>query len=437
MAQLPKAGKIKKNTENKQFGFKLLTLSNGAKVVLKKTDYKNDEVQFVASALGGSSAFDKKDYREVKLMPALMNASGLGNFSNNDLDKALAGKIASCGFSLSKYRHGLGGASTPKDLETLMQLIYLNLTNVTKDEKNVANLIATQANALDNQSNNPQAVFQDSLSSTLYKGEKFYRSMTADDVKSVNYDRALELGKQLYGNAKDYTFYFVGNFDEKQILPLIEQYIASLPSNGKQFKNQETLPVKGEVINKFTKAMENPQDIAAEIWCSEAPYTLKNAILADVAGRLLGMDYNRNIREKLSAAYYAGADAMESIRMNGKTMLVGVTANAMMNPDKSKDAIPCFYTGLDEAMKAPNAEDLQKVKEILLKQADVSVKQNGYWLGVISQYLTYGIDTHTNYKKEVSAVDAKAVADFLKNVVMKDGNHVEVIMHATKVEENK
>lgn len=437
MAQLPKTGKIKKTTENKQFGFKLLTLSNGAKVVLKKTDYKNDEVQFVASALGGSSAFDKKDYREVKMMPSLMNASGLGNFSNHDLEKALAGKIASCGFSLSKYRHGLGGSSTPKDLETLMQLIYLNLTNISKDEKNVANLIATQANALDNQSNNPQAVFQDSLSSTMYHGEKFYRSMTSAEVKSVNYDRALELGNQLYGNAKDYTFYFVGNFDEKQILPMIEQYIASLPSNGKQFKNKETLPVKGEVVNKFTKAMENPQDIAAEIWCSEAPYTLKNSVLSDIVGRLVGMDYNRNIRETLSAAYYAGADGMASLRMDGKTMLVGLVGNAMMNPDKSKDAIPCFYSGLKTAMENPNVEDLQKVKEILLKQADVSVKQNGYWMGVISQYLTYGMDTHTDYKKTVSAVDANAVKDFLKNVVMKDGNHIEVIMHATKAGENK
>lgn len=271
----------------------------------------------------------------------------------------------------------------------------------------------------------------------MYHGEKFYRSMTSADVKSVNYDRALELGNQLYGNAKDYTFYFVGNFDEKQILPLIEQYIASLPSNGKQFKNKETLPVKGEVVNKFTKAMENPQDIAAEIWCSEAPYTLKNSVLSDIVGRLVGMDYNRNIRETLSAAYYAGADGMASLRMDGKTMLVGLVGNAMMNPDKSKDAIPCFYSGLKTAMENPNVEDLQKVKEILLKQADVSVKQNGYWMGVISQYLTYGMDTHTDYKKTVSAVDANAVKDFLKNVVMKDGNHIEVIMHATKAGENK
>ena len=437
IAQLPKAGKIKKTTENKQFGFKMLTLSNGAKVVLKKTDYKNDEVQFAASALGGSAALDKKEYREIKLLPALLNASGLGNFTNHELEKALAGKIASCGFSLSRYRHGLGGSSTPKDLETLMQLIYLNLTNVTKDEKNVNNLIATQATALANMSNNPQAVFQDSLSSTMYAGDKYYRSMTAEDVKAVNYDRVLALGKQIYGDAKDYTFYFVGNFDEKQILPLIEQYIASLPNNGVKLKNKEENPVKGEVSNKFTKEMENPQDIAAEIWASEVPYSLRNDILADIAGRVLGMDYNRNIRERLSAAYYAGADGLASLKMDGKTMRVGVSANAMMNPDKSSEAIPCFYEGLKKAMENPDASDIQKAKEILLKQYDVNLKKNGYWMGVISEYVTYGTDSHTAYKQIVNSIDAKAVADFIKNVVMKDGNHVEVIMHATKAGEAK
>ena len=437
MAELPKAGKIKKTTENKLFGYKMLTLSNGAKVVLKKTDFKNDEVQFAATANGGTSVFGTKDLNEVKMMGALMNSSGLRGFTNNDLEKVLAGKIASCGFSVSKYRHGLGGGSTPKDLETLMQLIYLKLTNLTKDEKAVNNLINNQVTALANRSNNPQAVFQDSLTSTLYPGNPVFRTMTVDEVKSVNYDRALELGKQLFGNAKDYTFFFVGNFDEAKILPLIEQYIASLPNNGKKFKNVETLPVKGEVINKFTKAMENPQDVAVEIWCSEAPYTLRNSVLADIAARVINMDYNRNIREKLSAAYYAGADAMESVKLDGKTMRVGVTGNAMMNPDKSKDAIPYFYSGLKDAMEQPNLDDLQKVKEILLKQADVSCKQNGYWMGVISEYLLHGIDTHTNYKKEVSSVDAKAVSDFLKNVVMKDGNHIEVIMHATKAGEAK
>lgn len=431
MTELPKAGKIKKTVENKTLGYKTLVLSNGAKVVLKKTDYKNDEVQFAATAEGGSTAFDKADYKEVKLMTAMLDASGLGNFSNNELGKALAGKIASCGFSLSKFRHGLSGGSTPNDLETLMQLVYLSLTNVSKDDKSVNNLKETQAAALANQSNNPQAVYQDSVLSTRYMNNKMYRAMTADEVMAVDYDRVLELGRQLYGNAKDYTFYFVGNFDEAKILPLIERYIASLPSNGTRFKNKEVPVAMGEVVNKFAKQMENPQDIATELWFSEAPYTLRNSVLADVAARVIGMDYSRNIREKMSAAYHAGAEAMLGVNLNGK-MTVGLAGSAMLNPEKSAEAVKCFYSGLKDAISSPNEEDLQKVKEILLKQADVAAKTNGYWMGTIMEYELYGIDGHTDYKRVVEAIDAKALSDFLQNVVLRDGNHTEVIMNATK-----
>ena len=430
IAQLPTPGKIKKTTENKLLGFKTLTLSNGAKVVLKKTDYKNDEVQFSATADGGTSAFDRKDATEVKMMASLLNGSGLGGFTGTELRKLLAGKMASCGFSVSTFRHGLAGSSTPKDLETLMQLIYLDLTNVTKDEKAINNMLESTATSLSNQSNDPQMVFRDSLRSTIYMGDKYYRNMTAEEVKSVNYDRALELGKQLFGNAKDYTFYFIGNFDEQAILPLIEQYIASLPSNGMKFKNKEIVRVQGEVSNKFTKEMANPQDMAVEYWTSNPiPFSVKSSVLTEFAARVLGMYYNRNIREKLSASYYAGADASASMKLNGKTEF-GIQGTAMLNPDKTNEAVPYFFSGIKEVVENPNLDDLQKVKEILLKQTDVSVKTNSYWMGVIMEYLLYGIDIHTNYKKTVSAVDAKAVSDFLQNVILKSGNHVEVIMNA-------
>ena len=431
IAQLPKAGKIKQKKENKVLGFKTLTLSNGVKVVLKKTDYKENEILFSATAAGGSSAFDEKDYKEVKLLGTLMNLSGLGNFKGNDLSKALAGKLASCQFSLSRYMHGLSGNCTPKDVETMMQLIYLSLTNVTKDTKSFDMFKAAQITALDNQSNDPQAVYRDSLNSTLYMGSKFYRSMTSQEMAQVNYDRALELGKQLYGNCKDYTFFFVGNYDEATLLPLIERYLASLPSNGIQMKNKQVDTVKGEVTNEFTKAMANPQDIATEMWKSKTANSLRASILVNVASRMLSMDYNRNIREKLSAAYYAGASDMSSLNLDG-SINVGISASAMLNPDKAKEAIPYFEKGLQNAITNPNLEDLQKVKEILLKQADVTVKTNGYWMGTIVGYTLYGIDGHTNYKKEVSAVDGKAVSDFIKNVILKDGNHFKVVMDAVQ-----
>ena len=435
MAQLPKAGKIKKTVENKQLGYKQLTLSNGAKVVLKKTDFKDNEILFAAGAKVGYSALEKSDYPSIMLMTEAWGASGLGSFSSTELEKALAGKQAGVSFTVNPYSHGLSGNSTPKDVETLMQLIYLKMTALSKDEKSFKNLQNTYATILANQSNNPNMVYQDSLQSTLYLGSKIGRIPTSDEIKAINYDRLMTLAKQYYGNAKDFTFYFVGNYDEKTLLPLIEQYIASLPNNGFKLKNKEIPYAKGEVKNNFTKAMSNPQTQASEIWNAKQPFSMQNMVLADVTSRLLEMQYLRTIREQLSAAYHAGATFGMLRDFDDKASIISITANAGLNPEKADTAITYFFKGVEEVAKQVDAADLQKVKEILLKQAGVDEKNNGYWLGVLANYTGLGFDNYTGYKEFVKNLRGEQISDFLKNVLLKSGNHIEVIMKAEKSKE--
>ena len=436
IAQLPKAGKIKSTIEDKKLGFKTLTLSNGAKVVLKKTDFKNDEIKFSATANVGYSAFNKSDNIQAFMGSMLLNASGLGKFSSNDLEKALAGKQASVAYTFTPFKHGLEGNSTPKDIETLMQLIYLKMTALSKDEKSANNLISTIKTALANQSKNPQMVYQDSLQSTIYMGNKLARIPSSAEVEAVSYDRAIELGRQYFSNAKDFTFFFIGNYDEATLLPLIEQYIASIPSKGAKLKNKAIPVATGEVKNIFTKSMENPMSQVTEIWYALTPYTLQSTVLADISARLLQMDYLRNIREKLSAAYHAGAEADMEINYDGQ-LAISLTGSAQLNPEKLDEALPYFFSGLKNTVEQPNTGDLQKIKEILTKQASVDAKTNGYWTGILRNYVINGIDLHTDYVKTVSSVDGKAIGDFLKNIVLKPGNHLEVIMKATKEEAGK
>ena len=417
-------------------GFKTLTLSNGAKVVLKKTDFKNDEIKFSATANVGYSAFNKSDNIQAFMGSMLLNASGLGKFSSNDLEKALAGKQASVAYSFTPFKHGLEGNSTPKDIETLMQLIYLKMTALSKDEKSANNLISTIKTALANQSKNPQMVYQDSLQSTIYMGNKMARIPSSAEVESVSYDRAIELGRQYFSNAKDFTFFFIGNYDEATLLPLIEQYIASIPSKGAKLKNKAIPVATGEVKNIFTKSMENPMSQVTEIWYALTPYTLQSTVLADISARLLQMDYLRNIREKLSAAYHAGAEASMELDWDGQ-LAISLTGSAQLNPEKLDEALPYFFSGLKNTVEQPNTGDLQKIKEILTKQASVDAKTNGYWTGILRNYVINGIDLHTDYVKTVSSVDGKAIGDFLKNTVLKQGNHLEVIMKATKEEAGK
>ena len=433
MATMPAKGSIVKETENKALGFKEYTLSNGAKVQLKKTDFNAEEILMNATSEGGKSLFGKADINNLQLIDEVLSMSALGTFMQTDLKKALAGKQVSSQFTSSNSSHGISASSTPKDLETMMQLVYLGFTNVNKDEKAVKNLKDQMVMVLKNIGLNNTAVFQDSLMSTVYGNNPLFRIPTAEAVESINYDRVLEIAKTLYGNAANFTFTFVGNFDEAVLRGYIEQYIASLPSKGKadlKAKEIRTL-VNGEKKNAFQKQMENPQAQAAEYWRSNAmPYTLQNIVLNDVSSRVLDMKFNREIRERLSAAYHAGAEG--EVDRDGTNVYYGITGNAMLNPDKAAEAIPEFKKGLDATITSPDVEDLNKVKQILLKQADVDAKTNRYWLTVINRLNKYGVDIHTDYKKTIESINANAVSNYLKNSILKSGNHIEVVMMPEK-----
>lgn len=432
MAQMPKKGKIVKETTDTKLGFKRLTLSNGATVMMKKTDHNADEILMNATSQGGSSVFGKADINNLQVADYLLGQSGLGNFNNTELQKALAGKQCSTAFSIKNATHSLSGKTTPKDLETMMQLVYLDFTAVKKDEKAAKSTLDMFALSMKNAGLNPDLVYMDSVNSTLYRGNKLFCLPTESDIKAVNYDRVLQIGKLLYGNAANFTFTFVGNFDEAKLRGFIEQYIASLPSSKNMLKAKEMRTfANGTVKNEFTKKMENPQAQANEIWRSGAvPYTLDNVVKLDVAARLLDMTFNRTIREQLSAAYHAGAES-ECDDDGLQTFLI-IKGIGKLNPDKASKAIPYFMKGLKETVSQPNADDLNKVKQILLKQADVDNKTNSYWISVLGTLAKHGVDVNSDYKKTIEAVTPASISAFLKDVILKSNNCVEVIMMPAK-----
>ena len=433
MSEMPKKGSIVKETENKVLGFKEWTLSNGAKVQLKKTDFNAEEIIMNAESDGGESLFGKEDNNNIQFASTILSQSALGGFMQTDLQKALAGKQVSAQFNTSGNSHGIVATSTPKDLETMMQLVYLSFTNVNKDEKAVNNFLNAIGLQLKNASLNNTLVFQDSVMSTVYGNNPRFRIPSEDDIKSISYDRVLEIAKKLYGNAANFTFIFTGNFDEAQLRAFVEQYIASLPSTGKadlKSKEERTF-VNGKVTNHFEKQMENPQAQVNEIWRSKpVKYTLQNIVINDVASRVLDMTFNREIREKLSAAYHAGAEG--ELDTGGPAIYMQITGNAMLNPDKVKEAVPEFEKGMQATIAKPNVEDLNKVKQILLNQADVDAKTNRYWVRVLNRLNRHGVDIHTDYKKTIEAVTPQAVSDHLKNTILKSGNHIEVLMMPKK-----
>ncbi len=433
MTELPQKGSIVSEKDNATLGFKELKLSNGAKVLYKKTDFNADQIVMRANSYGGEALFGDEDTDNMQLASMILSQSALGSFMQTDLQKAMAGKQVATSFSIGNNRHGLTAQTTPKDLETMMQLVYLDFTSVNKDEKAVKTLIDGVAMQLQNIHLSSPTVFEDSVMSTLYGNNPHFRIPSADAVRGISYDRVLEIGRKLYGNAANFTFIFVGNFDEPTLRGYIEQYIASLPSTGKaEFKNLEMRTfVNGTRTNSFEKEMENPQAQANEIWRSKpVKYSLQNSILADVCGRVLEMTYNREIRERMSAAYHAGAES--EVDNDGPKTYIMIKGTAMLNPDKAMEAIPEFQKGMDATIASPNLDDLAKVKQILLNQADVNAKTNSYWLGILNQWDRYGLDMHTNYKATVESITAQSVSNFLKKVITKSGNHITVTMMPKK-----
>ena len=306
MTKLPKAGKIKKETKNTKLGYDELELSNGVKVVLKQTDLKKDQVLLTGEGWGGSALYNVKERANIALFNDAVEASGLGVFSHTELTKALAGKIAGATLSMSTQRTNVNGSSTPTDVETMMQLVYLYMTSsIKKDEQSYDQMMKTTELQLKNRLLQPEAVFSDSLSLTLTKHNPRFKNLDVEDLKDVSYDRILQMAKERTANAAAFTFTIIGNFDEAKIRPLVEQYLGSLPAQKNIVKGKDvSTDYTGKVVNNFKHKAETPKAMAVMHWYSKkVPYTLENVIRAQVAGQVLQMVYLKEIREEASAAY--------------------------------------------------------------------------------------------------------------------------------------
>ena len=424
---MPKAGKITGETENTQFGYKELTLSNGAKVILKKTDFKDDEIIMNGFSKGGESLYGPADYTNLKVFDSVIGISGLGNFSSNELTKALAGKNCNADLSMGKTRQYVTANSTPKDIETMMQMVYLYFTNVKKDESQMQNLMTQLDMVLKNKYLSPDAVFSDSLVNTMYSHNPRFASLDVKDLSEINYDRILEIARERYKNAGQFTFVFLGNFDEATLRPLIEQYIASLPATKDKpetFKEVRTLAM-GQVKNHFRVKSDSPKATAVKIWNCLAPYNLENEIKLDAAGQILSQIYLKTIREDESAAYSVGASG--NFNLSSKDAMMMIQAYCPMNPDKQEIANRLLMEGFDNCTKSVDADILNKVKEYMLKQADEDAKKNSHWSGVITNWLDYGFDSHTDYKKIVESLTPEVMVDFFKQVKAAN-NLIDVVM---------
>ena len=428
IAKLPKPGKITKESANDTFGYKELELSNGARVILKKTDFKENEIRMTAYQRGGTSLYGEKDWANTELLPLATMMSGLGEFSYTELQKALAGKQASVGFSMDTYEDAFSGQSTVKDLETLFQLTYLNFTDMRKDEKSF-NMIKGQVETmLKNRDLDPENVFEDSVNYILGNHDWRTKPFDISYMDQVNLDRMMQIVKERTANAANYTFIFVGAFDEAVIRPLIEQYIASLPAKKGQksnFVDVESHP-QGQTVTHFTRKSETPKAMAQIYWYdTKTPCTLENQLKANILGQVLSKIYLQKIREDAGAAYSAGARGWSTFE--GNNSFTAVMASCPMKPEMADMAVKIMNEEIVEACKSIDPTTLKEIKELAIKDHGTSLKENGYWLRQIHNYLFTGTDGLHGFEQIVNAQTPESIAAFAKQL-LNAGNKVEVVM---------
>lgn len=427
LKKMPKAGSVK-STENGPFGYKKLTLSNGVVVYLKSTDFKADEIQFNAFSQGGTSLYGDKDAVNLKVVDDLFAIGGLGNFKIVDLKKALAGKKVTLNPSINTYSEELNGRTTPKDFETMMQLAYLYFTSVRIDNEAFESWKSKETAMLINAELNPMKSLSDTIRKAMYPNMERLKSLTLADLDKISYKRCAQIGKERFANAADFTFVLTGNIDEATIIPLIEKYIAALPTKG----NKETYndfgasPLDGSRTNVFKKEMEIPTATVFMSSKGTAEYNLKNKLLYSIADQILDIVMTEEIREKEGGTY--GVSVSASINRMPKPF-VTLQVYYQTDPDKYEYLNQRIEEIVaDFAQNGPSTLNLDKVKEYMLKKHQENQRENTYYARCMRELLINGVDNNAGYEdllKNISADDVRTVIADL----MKQGNNVKVVMH--------
>ena len=426
MKEAPKAGKIVK-TEAGPFGSTALTLSNGVRVVVKNTDFKADEIRMRAFSPGGTSVFGTKEVLQLKMLNSVAGLGGLGNFSNVDLEKVLAGKKVSISATISGLSESLGGSCSPKDFETLMQLVYLSFTAPRMDDAAFESFKQRTKASLANQEANPMTALTDTLQKELYGNHPMAGRIKAEMVDQINYNRIMEMYKDRFQEAGDFTFLFVGNINLEEAKPLIETYLGGLPTiNRKEnFKDIEMDIQKGAHKNVFEKQMETPKATVISIITGNCEYNLKNILMMSILSQTMDMVYTETIREKEGASYGVRAIGELSKYPKDEALLQIIFDT---DPAKREKMEQIVMTELQKVtQEGPRPEHLAKVKEFMLNKHLENEKENSYWVSQLTQYYWYNIDMDSNYEKLVNEITVEDVKKFAK-ALLNQGNIIEVTM---------
>lgn len=413
---LPAPGKIASEQHLDTWDATELTLGNGIKVVVKPTDFKDNEIIMVARAKGGLSTVSDDMAASVIFLPYSMGNHGLGDYTNSDLKKYLQGKQVSVDLDFDSYDRTMQGKSTIQDLPTLMEMIYAYFTefNITADEFTAAQNMMTAA--LGNQESTPDFQFAKLVFSTLYSSPA-KQMISVDAISKADREATLSIVKDMLANPADYTFFFVGNIDMATFKPLVEQYIATLPVGGKSVEyayNPAVEVAEGSKTVNQSMAMQTPQTWVCYTIDGEIPYTAENRAMSSMIAQIMSKRLLNKVREEMGATYSIGAVGQLD-RFDRNNFIVQIPFP--MKPDMQDQV----FAAIEEIFNAMTTditdEELNPVKEFMVKETAENLEENSAWAGAMSAVTLNGVQTFLNEAEVVNSITTADLMKFWKSVL--------------------
>jgi zinc protease len=432
MESAPAGGTVAKTNTREAIGITEWELSNGVKVVLKPTTFKEDEILFTATSPGGTSLASDEDFIPASTAAQVVSAGGIGKLSVSDLRKVMTGKIAIATPFIRELEEGLSGSSSRKDLETMFQLIYLRFTAPRADPAAFGAQSAQMKTMLGNQAASPGFAFADALNSAIYQNHPRRRMPTAAAVDEWNLDKSLAFYKDRFSDASDFRFVFVGTFDVAAMKPLVEKYLGSLPSTHRTetWKDVGVRTATGVVEKTVEKGIE-PKSQAAIVYTGPFEYDQTHRVAIRAMAEILQTRLLELIREDLGGTYSITAGANYT-RNPKPTYEIRIQFGS--DPQRNEELVGRVL-GEVENYKAdgPTAKQLEDERQALLRDYENNIKQNPYLMSQIAFKYQYGEDPATildipeYYKK----LDAAAVQQAAK-AYLNSANRIKVTLMPEK-----
>jgi zinc protease len=433
MAQPPKPGKVISEKHNEKLGISELLLSNGVKVILKPSDFKNDQVLLSATSFGGQSVFGDKDKFNARYANSVVSRMGLDKYTPTELMKILAGKSVSLYTSSGSYTDSVEGSSGTADIESMLQMLYLRLTSQRKDESLFNAFVNQSQDWAKNDIANPESVFYDLVQRTVYGDHPRLPLMAKpEDFSHIDLERAMAIYHERFSSAKDLTIIIVGSFEPGKIKPLIETYLASLPTKKieRQYRDLGIRPVLG-LVKKEVRVGAEQKSTVSLAFTGNATYSFEENKRFHMLIEIMNIRIIDILREKMSLIYSGGLSG-------GLNRIPYVNYRIDVN-------LPCAPENVDKVIAAAFAEiekirnegplqtDIDKVKQNWIKQYRIDMRTNSKWLGFLKDSTLYGTDPAETLTEEklinsITAEEIKATAQRYFNM----GNYVQAVMYPEK-----